>query len=71
MSRLAPEFFTDTPVSIEIRNNFEYMFRQYGVDCTFHYLPSVMRVCIIYYNKGQADLAREQLHGDSIEGIAV
>ena len=59
VSRLPAQIFSDC--NQELRNNLEAIFRRYGESSTFHYLPSVSRVCVVFHRPGEASLAKEEL----------
>lgn len=63
VSRLPAQIFSED--NLELRNHLEAIFKRYGESSTFHYLPSVSKVCVVFHRPGEAPLAREEL--DKIE----
>ena len=59
VSRLPAQIFSDS--NLELRDHLEAIFRRYGESATFHYLPSVSKVCVVFHRPGEAALAREEL----------
>ena len=59
VSRLPPQIFSER--YHELREHLENIFKRYGEAPTFHYLPSVSKVCVVYHRPGEAALAREEL----------
>ena len=59
VSRLPPQIFSERCHGL--RNKLEEIFNRYGETPTFHYLPSISKVCVVYHRPGEAALAREEL----------